>query len=599
MMDRGQPFKRRAFATKSGGFVLIGFFALAAAWGQQTQVSNTPAGRALSAWLDAFNSADRQRIVEYQKQYHAPNPPPEVLLSFRTQTGGFDVLSITKNEPLHIEFLVKERGSALRASGTLDVSSSEPPQVRGPLLTVLPPDASHLLEGNELEAARTGAPYQRFSAWLSNFNAGDRARMDEFLKSYWPSRNLDEEMAFRQRTGPLRLRALQEATPTRLSGFVEAVDSDDVAWFSLVLEPHGARHITTLSVRLVPRPPEMQVARMNEAETLAALRSRLDQDSAADRFAGAVLVTKKGQTLFSDAYGFADREKKVPNTIDTRFRIGSMNKMFTGTAVLQLVQAGKIDLTDTLGKYIPDYPNRELAAKVTIHDLLTHTGGTGDIFGPEFDAHRPELRTLNDYVALYGKRAPSFEPGSRWEYSNYGMLLLGVVIERASGESYYDYVAQKVFKAAGMTRTGSEPESEVVPDRSVGYMHRPGSGEWAPNTDTLPYRGTSAGGGYSTAGDLVRFAEALLDDKLLDAGHTQLLMTGKVSMPLGARYAYGFEDARKSDGTGWIGHAGGAPGMNADLRVFPSSGYVVVVLSNLDPPAAQRVSEFLTLRLEK
>ena len=406
-------------------------------------------------------------------------------------------------------------------------------------------------------------------------------------------------MALRQRTGPLRLRALQEATPTRLSGFVEAVDSDDVAWFSLALEPYGARHITTLSVRLVPRPPEIQVARMSEAETIAALRSRLDQDSAADRFAGAVLVTKKGETLFSGAYGFADREKKLPNTIDTRFRIGSMNKMFTGTAVLQLVQAGKIDLTDVLGKYVPDYPNRELASKVTVHDLLTHTGGTGDIFGPEFDAHRLELRTLDDYVALYGKRTPSFEPGSRWEYSNYGMLLLGVVIERASGESYYDYVAQKIFKPAGMTRTGSEPESEVVPDRSVGYMHRPGSGEWAPNTDTLPYRGTSAGGGYSTAGDLVRFAEALLDDKLLDAGHTQLLMTGKVSMPLGARYAYGFEDARKSDGTGWIGHAGGAPGMNADLRIFPSSGYVVVVLSNLDPPAAQRISEFLTLRLEK
>jgi D-alanyl-D-alanine carboxypeptidase len=596
MLFRHTQFRRFTSASVQAAFIV--FFAVVCAQAQQVSIPNTPAGRALSAWLDAFNSADRQRIVDFQQQYSTPGPPPEALLSFRAQTGGFDVVSITKDEPLHIEFLVKERGSALRANGMLDVTASEPPQVRGPVLRALPPDASHLLEGSELEAARAGTPYQRFSAWLANFNAGDRTRMDEFLKSYWPSRNLDQEMAARQRSGPLRLRALQEATATSLSGFVDAVDSDDFAWFTLMVEPDGAQRITVLSVRLTPRPSEFEVARMSEAEIIAGLRSRLDQDSAGNRFAGAVLVTKKGKTLFSSAYGLADREKKLPNTIDTRFRIGSMNKMFTGTAVLQLVQAGKIKLTDPLGKYIPDYPNRDVATKVTIHDLLTHTGGTGDIFGPEFDAHRLELRTLDDYVALYGKRNPGFEPGSRWEYSNYGMVLLGVVIERASGQSYYDYVAQKIFQPAGMTRTGSEPESRVVQDRAIGYMHAPGNTGWTPNTDTLPYRGTSAGGGYSTVRDLVRFARALLGNKLLDAEHTQLLITGKVSTPVGGRYAYGFEDSRKPDGTGALGHAGGAPGMNGDLRIFPSSGYVIAVLSNLDPPAAQRVSAFLMLRLE-
>jgi CubicO group peptidase (beta-lactamase class C family) len=273
-----------------------------------------------------------------------------------------------------------------------------------------------------------------------------------------------------------------------------------------------------------------------------------------------------------------------------------MNKMFTAVAILQLVQAGKIRLTDPVGRYITDYPNKDVATRVTIHHLLTHTGGTGNIFGPEYDAQRLQIRTHDDYIALHGARAPAFAPGSRYEYSNYGMLLLGVVVERVSGMSYYDYVAANIYRPAGMTRTGSEPESQPVPDRSVGYMRQQGSGAWTPNTDTLPYRGTSAGGGYSTVGDLVKFADALMGNRLLDAEHTNLLITGKVDAGAGHMYAYGFEDGRRN-GTGAVGHSGGAPGMNGDLRIYPRAGYVVAVLSNLDPPAAQQVTAFLEPRL--
>jgi D-alanyl-D-alanine carboxypeptidase len=458
--------------------------AAASAHAQQVIIPDTPAGRALSAWLEAFNSGERDRIAAYQQQYGVSGPPPDAVVSFRTQTGGFDLVSIDKSEPLHIEFVAKERASDTRAEGALDITDSSPPKVRGPMLRAM-------------------------------------------------------------------------------------------------------------------RPAATEVPRMSEPEIIAGLRTELDKDSAADRFAGAVLVTKQGKTLFSGAYGLADREKKVPNTLDTVFRIGSMNKMFTGTAVLQLVHAGKIKLTDPLGKYLTDYPNKDVATKVTIHHLLAHTGGTGDIFGPEFASRRLELRTLNDYVALYGKRDLLFEPGSRWEYSNYGMLLLGVVIERVTGQTYYDYVAQKIFKPAGMTRSNSEPESTSVRGRSVGYTRMPGNAEWTPNTDTLPFRGTPAGGGYSTVGDLVRFAEALLSHKLLDPEHTKLLITGKVESRGGGQYAYGFEDLRKPGGAGFVGHGGGAPGMNGMLRIYPSSGYVVAVLSNLDPPAAVRISQYLEVRLEK
>jgi D-alanyl-D-alanine carboxypeptidase len=580
--------------------VLFTFLAVAAAHAQQATPPDTPAGHALTGWLDAFNSGDRDRITAYQKQFGVQGPPPDAEIQFRAQTGGFDLLSVTKSEPLHIEFVVKERNSATRANGMLDITASDPPKVTGPMLTALHPDASHLLSGDELKAARASVPYQRFSSWLDAFNTGDRSRISAFLASTWPSRNVEQEMAIRARSGGFQLRAIREATPTSLSGFVESRDSDDFASFNVAVEPDTAHRITNMTLRLMPRPPGFEVPRVSEPELIAGLRARLEKDSAADRFSGAMLVTKQGRTLFSGAYGLADRDKKVPNTLDTRFRIGSMNKMFTGTAILQLVQAGKIELTAPLGKYLPNYPNQAFATKVTIHQLLTHTGGTGDIFGPEFDAHRLELRTLDDYVSLYGKRDLLFDPGSRFQYSNYGMVLLGVVIERVSGMSYYDYVAQNIFKPAGMTRTGSEPESDDVLGRSIGYTQAPTSTGWLPNTATLPYRGTSAGGGYSTVGDLVKFADALLSHKLLDAAHTELLITGKTSTPGGpARYAYGFEDDRGPDGWGAVGHGGGAPGMNGELRIFPASGHVVAVLANLDPPAAQRAWMFVELRLEK
>jgi D-alanyl-D-alanine carboxypeptidase len=333
--------------------------------------------------------------------------------------------------------------------------------------------------------------------------------------------------------------------------------------------------------------------RMTEADAVKALKFRAGELAGEHQLSGAVLVAKDNRVIFSHAYGLADRKRGIPNTIGTRFRIGSMNKMFTAVAILQLVQAGKLKLAAPLGTYLPDYPNREVATKVTIDQLLTHTGGTGDIFGPTFDAHRKELRSLADYVKLYGKRGLEFAAGSRWAYSNYGFILLGVVIERVTGQSYYDYVHAHIYAPAGMASSGSLPEDEVVPGRSIGYTMPPGRTAWVPNTDTLPYRGTSAGGGYSTVGDLARFAHALLSHKLLSPQSTKLLMAGKVLTDHGTRYAYGFEDARTADGNGWVGHSGGAPGTNGDLRIYPKSGYVVAVLENIDPPAAQLITEFL------
>ncbi len=205
---------------------------------------------------------------------------------------------------------------------------------------------------------------------------------------------------------------------------------------------------------------------------------------------------------------------------------------------------------------------------------------------------------MQGYVNLYGKRGLEFAPGSRWEYSNYGFLLLGVVIERVSGKSYYEYVRENVYAPAGMSSTASLAEDENVPGRSIGYTSF-GGGTVHSNVDTLPYRGTSAGGGYSTVEDLQRFASALMNHKLLNAEYTDLLTTGKVDTPRGGRYAFGFFDDGAEGGARHFGHGGGAPGMNGELQIYPQSGYVIAVLANLDPPAASRVSEFIANRLPK
>ncbi|HYL85150.1 MAG TPA: serine hydrolase domain-containing protein [Candidatus Angelobacter sp.] len=452
----------------------------------------------------------------------------------------------------------------------------------------------------------TPAAHQ-FAIWLEAFNATDRAKLLDFLQNNNPPRadDIDGELGFRRMTGGFVFKKTEESTATRLTGIVKERESDTFARFTLEVEPAEPHRVTKFDLEQIAIPAEFAPPRVSQDDALAALRAELDKRAAADSFAGAVLIAKDGKPIFKAAYGLADREKKTPNKLDTQFRIGSMNKMFTAVAVLQLVQAGKIKLTDPLGKYLTDYPNKDLASKVTIHHLLTHTGGTGDFFGPEFDKHRLELRTLQDYVKLYGQRGVEFEPGSRWAYSNYGFLLLGVLIERVSGQSYYDYVAEHVYKPAGMTLTASLAEDEAVSGRSIGYMHDrgqrgPGNAgaaqTWIPNTNTLPYRGTSAGGGYSTVEDFLRFANALEGHKLLDAEHTELLTSGKVDTGGGEKYGYGFGE-RSFGAMHCFGHGGGAPGMNGDLEICPQEGYVVAVLANLDPPAASRVSAFALNRL--
>jgi CubicO group peptidase (beta-lactamase class C family) len=459
------------------------------------------------------------------------------------------------------------------------------------------PSESPAGSGSSNVAAAVPTAQHRFEAWLAAFNKGDRAELQAFREKVFARDlkfpDLDGEVSFRKQTGGFDIKKVEETTTaTKYAAIVKERASEQFARANVEIEAGEPHRIKRFDLLAIPTPDEMRPARMTEAEALKAVRAEIDAAAAGDRFSGTVAIAKDGVTIFAEARGLADRDAKVANKADTRFRIGSMNKMFTATATMQLVQAGKIALADPFGKHVTDYPNQALASKVTIQQLLSHMGGTGDIFGPDFDAHRLELKTHDDYVKLYGKRELEFEPGSRWAYSNYGMVLLGVVIERVAKRTYYEAVAAGVYKPAALTSTSSPVEGTTVPDRSVPYTRRDPSESWKSAVETLPYRGTAAGGGDSTVGDLLRFANALQKHALLDAAHTKQMTTKQPGTP---NYAFGFSD-ETTGGVRCIGHGGGAPGMNGELRIC-DSGYTIAVLANLDPPAASQLATFIMDRL--
>ena len=432
-----------------------------------------------------------------------------------------------------------------------------------------------------------------FSAWLTSFNSGDVEQVREFNRLYRgeggpPFPPPEGTVAFRQQTGGFTLIRFEKQEPLSLVAMMAERDGDTIARMEMTVTADDPPKIAVSQLRPVPRPPDLAVPRMSEADALAALSKRVDELAATDRFSGVILVARNGKVLLEKTAGRADREANTPVTAETKFRIGSMNKMFTSVATLQLVESGKLSLDDPIDKHLTDYPNKDVASKVTVRHLLTHSGGTGDIFGPDFTKNRLTLREHSDYLKLYGARALTHEPGANFRYSNYGFVLLGALIERVTGMPYYDAVRKNVFQRAGMTATDSLAENEPVANRSIGYMRR--DDKLISNVDTLPWRGTAAGGGYSTARDLMRFGDALQTGTLI----SRKTLAEATTMKEG--YGYGF-GGRGEGLERWFGHGGGAPGMNGELRIYPDLGYIIVGLANLDPPAASRPIEFFSLRM--
>ena len=453
-----------------------------------------------------------------------------------------------------------------------------------------------------------------FAAWLEVSNSGDRAQVQAFKDRYQFTAPVERMLAVREQTGGLELVRIEQSTERSLTALMKGKGDDRPIRAVLSISPTDPPVIENIGLlpARAPPPEAAPVERMTEAAALSALRAHADELAKQDEFSGALLVARHGKVLLEDAWGLADRGTGRRATVDTQFNLGSMNKMFTAVAILQLVEAGKVSLEATVGTYLPDYPNRDVAEKVTVRELLNHTGGTGDFVSPEWFANRDSIKEHADYIKLLGARGPDHEPGKEFRYSNYGFILLGAIIERVSGVSYYEYVDGHIFKPAGMRGTDSLPQTAKKPSiagrlreaeragragtvgRAVPYTKRNGA---LSENDQLPYRGSGAGGGYSTVGDLLKFARALEAGKLISL--KSLHEATRLQTPPGTSeraYGYGFVP----EGEGSLrnyGHGGGTLGVNGYLRIFPELGVVVVCLSNRDPPAAERLVSYYAQRM--
>jgi D-alanyl-D-alanine carboxypeptidase len=327
-----------------------------------------------------------------------------------------------------------------------------------------------------------------------------------------------------------------------------------------------------------PLPPPPIDASMSAADLTRGLDGYLEKLAASGDFAGVVVVSKDGAKIFEKGYGLADREKKVANTPDLRFNIASIGKAFTRAAIAQLVGEGKLALSDTLGTRLPDYPNAP-AKPATIEQLLTHRVGIVDIFDPRFESRQTVPATNADFFRMVAPEPLLFAPGADNQYCNGCYIVLGEIIARVSGMPYERYITERVFKPAGMTGAGFLAYGD--PNVALGY-HRAG-GDLVHDKQTDGRHGSAAGGSFTRASDLLAFDTALRNGTLLNPKMTAWYL----------RLAD--EPKGRADGRNAI--AGGTPGANAVMDAQASWG--VFVVSNLDPPSANRLAPAIVGALAK
>jgi CubicO group peptidase (beta-lactamase class C family) len=443
------------------------------------------------------------------------------------------------------------------------------------------------------------------AGWLGALGTGKPEVLQQFLAENYSKDVLAVASAEQRAAGGMRLVQVNGGAP-ELAQIERSSEHELVALVQFPVTEGWLR----VSVTVAAEPPYtvMQwtvathtpvdpddVMRLSDEEIAARAEAYLAKLVAADLFSGSVVVAHDGKTILSRAYGQASRAHGVANRTDTKFNLGSMNKMFTAVAIAQLAEKGRLTFTDPVGKHLPDYPNKEVAEKVTLHHLLTHTSGVGDYFNDTYvAAAKDRFRTVRDFFPLFVDKPLEFEPGSQFRYSNAGFMILGAVIENVSGQNYSDYVRDHVYKPAGMTDTDAYEMDQDTPNLATGYTRQtlygqPLAGPRRNNLFLHVIKGGPAGGGFSTAEDLIRFARALREHKLLGPDLTELVMAGKVEGHPGEKYAYGFFE-EVVNGHRIVGHGGGFPGISSQLDVYSDLGYDVAVMSNYDPPAATHVS---------
>jgi CubicO group peptidase (beta-lactamase class C family) len=287
-------------------------------------------------------------------------------------------------------------------------------------------------------------------------------------------------------------------------------------------------------------------------------------------FSGTVLVMKQNKVLLEKGYGFADREWNIANTVETKFRIGSVTKQFTAACILQLIEAGKLSLDDKLSKFYPDFPKGD---SVTIHMLLNHTSGIASYTdGKDFMTVATQSLPQDSMIAFFRNKPYNFSPGTKWAYNNSGYFLLGCIIEKVSGLSYTDYLQKNIFDKLDMRNSGVDKLDSVLAWRARGYSR---NGKKTVNADYIsmdwPF---SAGVLFSTVDDLYKWDRGLYGTKILSKESLQKMFT-----PGKSNYGYGVViDSLEKHPRIW--HNGGIPGFSTNFTRFINDDICTVVFSN-------------------
>jgi CubicO group peptidase (beta-lactamase class C family) len=352
-------------------------------------------------------------------------------------------------------------------------------------------------------------------------------------------------------------------------------------------------------------PAGPQLTTPTPAEVVRTMGAAADAYAARGLLSGVILIAKDDEVILKKAYGQASLAYSAPMTLDTRLNVASIGKRLTGVAIAQLVDAGKLSYDDTVGKLLPDYPEQDVRERVTVRQLLAHTSGLGPLDywqKPEWLAARSRLRSVADYMKLVVGTPIGGEPG-KFLYSNSGYVLLGAIIERLTGQSYYAYVDQHIFKPAGMTRSFYHEMDHEDPDVAV-----PLTNIFNKETDgrdiyrlgpprsaiyELAAKGGPQGGAFVTADDLFKFEKALRSGKLVSTARLQEMMTP--GSPSGAGAAGLTGDVREGlgievitqNGHKLFGHTGGDLGIASMVYWYPGTGYTTILLTNRDPRAAR------------
>jgi CubicO group peptidase (beta-lactamase class C family) len=439
-------------------------------------------------------------------------------------------------------------------------------------------------------------PEQRASeiaSLLQQWGAGeaasyiDRSYAPALLEQSGPSAQLTFLGQLRDRTGKAEIDSLRLLSDGRAEAWLRDPDNDWVTVLRVATEPAPPHRITAVELGPTHAPPRVREAGFTAADAAHEARRLVRSFCERDAFSGSVLLELAGRVVLEESCGEAHKDFGVLNNAATRFNIASLPKMFAGVAIARLVQEGRVAFSDPVSKFLPDFPTREGAAQIRVEHLLTHTSGIGNVFSASYVEGSPlRSRELDALLALAaGDSLRVREPGTAWAYSNTGYLVLGRIIEEASGMRYEDFIARAIFDPAGMTQTCLCSLDRVNHNLAVGYIK-----EFSPagvayqSTYFLEniIQGSAAGGAYSTVTDLLRFGRALRSGGLIAPELVEIVTSGKPELE-SAEYGYGFGILEPGK---VVAHSGGTYGASANLEIGLGGQYTLAMLSNYSGGAA-------------